>query len=86
MAGSEEAVADLEVGEVGVAAADAVLGEAAVLEVSVTEDDLCLLSQVYPYTIPGSILLKPAYMMHSSSSAEKILPSNTRRTRVPWGS
>jgi len=35
-------------------------------------------------SITGSILLKPAYMMHSSYSAEKILPSNTRRTWLSW--
>ena len=36
--------------------------------------------------IPGSILLKPAYMMHNSSRAEKVLPSSDRRTWVSLGS
>ena len=38
-----------------------------------------------PISIPGSILLKPAYMMHSSSRAEKVLPGSDRRTWVSLG-
>jgi hypothetical protein len=39
-----------------------------------------------PISIPGSILLNPAYMMRMSCSAEMTLPGSARRTWLSRGS
>ena len=39
-----------------------------------------------PIAILGSLLVKPACIMHCSSSAENVLPCSARRTWLSWGS